>query len=248
MLWKKKRPWLFTRKGTNSDTVTQSSPLPSDIISSKWYQDIIDLPLSKFIAVDVEGDIFALVISGAPDITDLMKAWQRITWQFSDAVKNEEYAVFLRLKKEVLDLELEFKRADILIDCLQTLFCEKMKKALNKLLRSSFKFDIQDPAGYEKDLDSARMRMKNTKILLELKRGALEVMELANQKGAAKKVTRQYYQQMLISLSDFAGYAISDEITVFQYCDRLRRMNDHFEALNANNNARRGSDNRVRRS
>lgn len=186
--------------------------------------------MSNFITVSVDGNVHALVIAGHPDIEDLYKAWEKIGWQFADAIKDSEYTMYSRLSNEVLQLEIDYKRICMLVEALKIAYCDKFKDKLNQLLGTKMKFNVHDKASYDKDIRSAKTRSTGIMINIELKRASLEALEPAN-KNSGKKVTREYFQSMLISLSDYAEYRITDSITVFEYCERIHRLNEHYKRM-----------------
>jgi hypothetical protein len=47
--------------------------------------------------------------------------------------------------------------------------------------------------------------------------------------------TRAYFESILITLSDHAGYHIKDDITVYEFGERIRRLNHYIKKLNDNN-------------
>lgn len=232
------RQWPFIKRARSINTVKQDSLTPTDTQSSKWYQNISDLPLTRFIDVMVDGNLYALVITGKPTELELHKAWAEIQLQYADAMKDNEFRLLNSLMKEVHRLSITLDQIHMAIDQLKQRYVEKFAKLLNGWLGSSFKFDTRFPEDYEKDLQRAYNRSKGIKIELTLKRSRYEALQ-KKFSSRDKKPTREYFMALLITLSDHVKYRIPDSITVFEYCERIRRLNQYFETMQTKFNGRR---------
>ena len=228
-----KKPWRFTKKGSSSTTANTTSPGKTDTKSSKWYQSIVDLPLSRFIDCVTENNIYALVISGTPDPDQLQASWSIIRTQYAEAMKDQDWLAFARMNREVAQLQIQYTQIHICIDQLKDFYCVQFKKALNTLLSSSFVFDVNDPVKYDEELQRAGNRSKGIKIELDLRTIRLNAM-MEKMAIRGDHVGREYYEQVLITLSDEAGYALRiEDMTVYQYCERVRRLQVKAEQLKA---------------
>src|SRR5205809_845314 len=93
--------WPYTKKALSTFTSKQEQPSQMASILSKWYHNINELPLSKFIQVVVNQNIFALIIAGQPTQNDLLEAWEEICSGYEDAIGTNEHKLFSILFKEV---------------------------------------------------------------------------------------------------------------------------------------------------
>lgn len=103
-------------------------------------------------------------------------------------------------------------------------------KRLNRLLLTQYKFDLKDQENYHANLKRCLMRKSGLKIDLDLKKIQYEALT----KGADHpvfKLSREYFQNILITLSDYVKYAVQDNITVYEFCDRIRRFNKYYEEM-----------------
>jgi hypothetical protein len=205
-------------------------PADMDQPSGKWYQHITDLPLRNFIEVSVAGNYHALVISGNPTEHDLLLAWSNIQQEDADAAGDHEHRLYITLFKEVTLLKITLQTIHYLIEILQEVYYEPYTVELNKLLMTSFKFDHTDQQKYHETLRRCFNRSKGIKIDLELKLSQFKAIEKKNQ-DTGKKPTKEYYQSILITLSDHAKYPVQDTITVYEFRDRIRRFNKYCEQV-----------------
>ena len=220
--------------------------------SIKYHTTITTLPLSKFIDVVVDKNLLALVFSGSPvegDMNLLNAAWAKINEEYADAIGDGEQQIYLQALKDVTSLKINIQVARALIEVLEKTaamivepdrmddveaYIIKFQDRLNKLLDSNLKFDRNNRDDYLKALKGCTNRAKAFKIDLDLKNMHLEALEKTRNPDtgkADKAFTRQYFQSILITISDHARYQIGDDITVFQFCERIRRYNSYIEQM-----------------
>ncbi|HUR65466.1 MAG TPA: hypothetical protein VMZ03_03880 [Chitinophagaceae bacterium] len=205
--------------------------------SSKWYLHITDLPLRNFIDVSVDGNLAALTISGFPAQEDLLAAWQNIQVEYADAIGNHGHRMHSILYRDMSVLDTNIKSIECLVDVMQKVVSPSLQdiineygKRLNRLLLTQYKFDLKDQENYHANLKRCLMRKSGLKIDLDLKKIQYEALT----KGADHpvfKLSREYFQNILITLSDYVKYAVQDNITVYEFCDRIRRFNKYYEEM-----------------
>lgn len=198
--------------------------------SAKWYQHITQLPLNRFIDIMVDDNYAALVITGYPSEQDLLAAWLQIQGEYADAIGDNEHRMYISLFKEVTLLNVTLKTINYLVEILEKVYYSEFVKNLNKLLNTTFQLDPADPVKYKATLKNFLMRSKAIKINLDMKEMQLKALQEKNQEPG-KKATREYFQSILITLSDHATYQIHDSITVFEFCDRIKRFNKYCEQV-----------------
>jgi len=203
-----------------------------DTPSAKWYQHITEMPLSKFIDCMVDDNIYALVITGHPSIEQLQLAWAQINQEYADVMGDNEHRMFVSVYRDIKVLETTLKLIHWLVDQLREVYYVEFANRLNALLNTRFKFDHTKPEQYFNELTRCINRSKGFKIDLDLKLAQFEVMQKSRkEQGEGKKPSREYYQAILITLSDHVKYPVSDSITVFEFCDRMRRFNDYCKQV-----------------
>lgn len=200
--------------------------------SAKWYQHITELPLTRFIDCTVDDNLYALVISGSPSLEQLRQAWAQINLEHADVMGDHEHMLYVSLFRDIKILETTLAQIHWLVGQLREVYYVEFANRLNKLLLTHFKFDPADPKKYFDLLTGCINRSKAFKIDLDLKLIQFEVLQKSRkEQGEGKKPSREYYQALLITISDHAKYQVPDTITVFEFCDRIRRFNEYCKQV-----------------
>jgi hypothetical protein len=202
--------------------------LGSDLSSAKWYLHITELPLNRFIDVVVDQNYAALIITGFPPIEALMASWLQIQSEYADAVEHQEHKLYVSLFKEIALLTVNLQTINYTVEMLEHGYYPELVPILNKQLSTSFQLDPNDQVRYAATLKNWIMRSKALKINLDMKQLQLEAMQ-GKPTEPGRKPTREYYQSVLITLSNHVKYPVQDNITVYEFCDRLKRYNRECE-------------------
>lgn len=213
----------FTKKQENGNTATPSAPAQQDIPSNKWYQSITELPLNKFIECTVDGNLSALVISGFPLKDQLLLAWAEINEQYGDAMGDNDHRLYNKLFKDIAIHSMDFRQIHALIEILRNHRYKPFEARLNSLLYTNFLF----ANNRQKELDTCERLSKSISVKIDMKSAQLEALKAKQVKGS--KPTREYFFTWLITLSDHAHYPVPDTITVFEFCARIKRLNQFVD-------------------
>lgn len=206
-------------------------PLTTTTPSGKLYRNIHDLPLHKFIDCLIDEDIHALVIEGFATPYELESKWAQITDEYTAAVGDAEYKIYLNTYKDMICMAVDLQNIEILIHTLRKAFYQPLLDELNKLIGSNVQLDGLMKENYHKQLDVLYKRSRGLKIKMDLKRLQYEsISKKYETKGG--KPTREYFDSMLITLSDHAGFQLTDRISVFEYCERIKRLSKYVEQTN----------------
>lgn len=222
------------------------------------YESIVDLPLRNFIDASCDANVAALIVSGLPESEEdkqrIISAWDNIQQEYSDTIGDSEYVLYLNLQRNLAMLQLKINQLETCLLYMESktelseffLMLEAedimlikaelgfIHAEVNKLLSQSLKFDILDVEGYKKDIKRSRTLGKNLKVVYDRKK--MELVEL-EKKGQSNKgeesmpVSRRYFQTMLIILGDSISSELSDNMSTFQFCERIRRFNKQQEYL-----------------
>lgn len=230
MQLKNKLRSLFTRKDLNSSTAELTSPLKEAITSGSLYRSISDLPLSIFIKCIVDDDLHSLIISGTVQPSELIEAWSEIRQQYADAIGDHEHRFATSLYKEVSLLKNKYQSIILLIDMLSHAYKKELADELNDLLGTNFSFNTDDTEKYAHELQRCLTRSNSFLLDLELKERQYESIS-GNSSKSSKPPKKEYFYSILITLSDHAKYAVQDTITVFEFCERLKRYNHYVEEV-----------------
>lgn len=228
---KKGLRWLSTRKEKNGNTAKPNPSSPQDTRSPRLYTYITDLPLNRYIDCVVDGNLAALIIKGMPAEEDLQQAWFGIQQQYADVIGDAEHKFYISLLSEVSHLSALYAAIQNGLNILEKIWFPPLVLQINKALGSNFKFDHEDPISYISDIRKATSRSKGIKLKLDLKLAHFESIRNRHE-GKIEKPTREYFQSILITLSDFSKYPIeSTRITTFEFADRIRRFNTYCEKV-----------------
>lgn len=200
--------------------------------SGECYRSIGKLTLSRFIDTIVDNNLHALVITGNPTEDQLHAAWHDINSQYADAIGDAEYKLYLSLYKEITVHTLTLQAINACIETLKMFPHVELFDQLNELLKTDFKFDFKDQEKYSLTLKICASRSKGILMQLDLKKAQFD--GIIKKFSESKAPNREYFQSVLITLSDHAKYPILDSITVFEFCERIHRLNRYHDQLKRN--------------
>lgn len=203
ILWKKKQPLKIVNP------------------TFELYLSCNKLPIENFITCVVDGNLSALVISGLPPEEKIREAWSFIYEEYIDLIGDNEYLLYLRTVKDFTLIQSKYSIIINSINCLEKVFNERLAKKVLIELGGNFKFNYHNPEEYQKDIEGLRNRTKTLKIQLDIKRIELEQAESIRPKD---KADRNYYTQLFIHLSTFYKFHITSDITVAEFCLRLKNV------------------------
>lgn len=216
--------WASIKKQENGNSFPLQHSLPLESPSVKWYRTIHELPLSKFIEVAVDGNLSGLIISGFPSEEELTNAWTEIMSDYSDMIGDHEAKLYFQLTRDITVMAITLNQIENLVKLLEDYHYPPMEDMLNSLLRTRFKFKEKR----REELKKCIAMSKGISLKKDLKELQLEGMRSKFEKEGAKP-TREYFQAILITLSDFAKYHITDSITTYEFCERIHRLNQAVE-------------------
>lgn len=203
--------------------------------SYKYYSSINELPLRQYKDALIRGNLNALVIDGDPPMDELVIAFDDIKQEYADEVGDSEYLNYIKTLKEITLLNVNHQQVHIAVQNLGTVIplhflnpddpdflgaITAYRAALMELI--GMDFDFTDPDNYESYLKRCINRSAGIKIELDLKKANFEAIQQKFEN--AKLPDDHYFNSILITLSDSAGYHLTDAITVFEFVNRLKRL------------------------
>lgn len=232
MRWITKLRSRYSKKATTTTTSTQPTPSTKDLPSWSLYRSISELPLSRWIDLTVDGYRKALVKTGEPPEHELLIAEHNLRMQYADAIGDHEYRLYCDTIKEITRLQVTLHQVESLINTMREAFHPLLGEQLGKLLNYKIKFDENDRKQIDHELLLAFRRSRTIKLRLDLKMIQYRKLEEKYAGTGITGATREYYMGMLISLSDDAGYPLTDTIPVWEFCERIKRANKKVEQIN----------------
>jgi hypothetical protein len=184
--------------------------------------------LNKYIECAVDGNLAALIISGYPSQEQLENAWFEIAEQYAEFMGDAEHKMYIKLYKELVFLNIEYQQILSLIEVLAIVIYKPFEQKLNELLFTNFSFT----ANREKELDTCFRLSKSTLLKIDMKKAQLDGLKEKGE-NKSKGPTREYFQSILITLSDHSKYPVLDSITTFEFCERVKRLTQFVEKQKA---------------
>ena len=226
-----KKIWRSTMKTASGFMSMFSRPSAAESPSVKLYRSIHDLPLHRFVECITTDSLHSLIIEGTPSEDELKTTWHKIADQYSASVGNYEYQIYLNCFKEAATLAVDLQNIEFLIEALRKAFYQPLLDALNKAMQTSVVLEGLEKEAYNKELDSLYRRSRGLKIRLHLKKAQYDALSKKFE-GTGEKPSRDYFESMMITLSDHAGFQLSMNMSVFEYCERLKRFIQYVEKMN----------------
>lgn len=221
----------YVKKDSTTLSVKQERQFKMDSSLPKYYQHITELPLKNFIDFVVNDNVYALIISGNPDVIDLQLQWHEISQEYAEAIGDSEQKMYAILLRDYTIASANFELVRNGIKILKLIHHPSICETINKVVGVSLKWSVET---YDNDIKSAYRRSKAFKVKADLLKVSLESM---NSKDRIAP-TKEYFQKILIALSDKAGFYISDSITTFEFCERIKQFNEYHENLKKNGSAK----------
>lgn len=214
------------KKDTSTSSMKQERPSDKTSLSSKYYLNITELPLRNFIDCIVNNNIYSLIISGHPDVNDLYLQWHEISQQYADAIGDNDHRMYAIMLRDYTITCANYELIQRGIQILKIVHHPEICNKINKILSTSLKFNATDQKAYDNDLKTAWRRSKAFKIKSDLLKVSLDNM------GGDKVVpSKEYFARILIALSDKAGFYLTDSITTFEFCERIKQFNAYHDNL-----------------
>lgn len=192
---------------------------------------IYKCPLPVFIECAADGNLQGLVISGEASEADIKECWNDIVHQFVDTIG----AIGNQRRKQMIKQLVKARTSLFLINesvkILDRYYVKYFADKLNYLLTVRYKWDPVNKEEYDKDLKSCLTRSKQYKMEAALLEMQLDAMDKSEKKEEFS-LSRKFFDDALISLSDSAGYALNEEnLSAYQFAERIRRLNNSMSNL-----------------
>lgn len=196
----------------------------------KLYTSIVDLPLYLFMDAICDEKLHSIVISGYPTPDELERAWEELLHQHNEKMGDAESRLMFSLFKQILQRDCELKMIDIALAILVDSYVPRLVEELNGIFHVSFSLDFSNRQDYDQKLQVFRNLKGSVKMTRDLKQ--LQYDSIKKKKESSnKKPDREYFQTMLLNISDFAKYEVNDHVSVFTYCERINRLTKFLESL-----------------
>jgi hypothetical protein len=109
-------------------------------------------------------------------------------------------------------------------------FCDELRR----LLRTDFKFNINDLPTYYDELDKCDRRAKGLKINLDLKQIEFDQVKNKLNEKDNTKIDKNYFTSILITLSRFNKYRLTKDIFINEYCEHVKQFSLNLKEISRN--------------
>ena len=169
---------------------------------------------------------------------EILKAEADLRVKYADAMGDAEYRDYCNTIREITRLEIELKQIHTIVGVLRDAYVPGLVTDLSRLMAQPINLRPGDTDRYDETLDKVLRRAKAKKMLKDLAEIKLHKLETKYQ-GKTGQVTDEYFDGLLISLSDSVGFRLDDSMSVWEFCDRIRRTNEKIKHFNNLNQSRR---------
>lgn len=219
------------------ESATMTAPAQSPV-----YQSCAQLPLRRFIAAYVHGNLSAIVRKGrSATRQQIAEAWSAIGYEWADLMATTESRAFLSEKQEAAMLSSRIERvyANVqAITAMQTLRHdvgeEPWKESLAKV--AGLLLDMGFVGTFPHDNDEALQADLN-RVLTIIKADELRLREITSPEDAkkGKAVTAVWFDEVLIEVSKMMGFRLSvAEMKTAEFAGYFQRLRMHHKAQTKN--------------
>lgn len=212
----------FAKKTQTERYSSLRHSLLSPKTSKDWtlYQDL-RLSLEIFLDCLFDNNFSRLIISGKPPMDAVMEAWNKIYLDYYHGAGGSDSELVEKTKDiQVLNAKITF--VDGAIQLLSMTYNKEMVDMINSF---NIRCDLKPGEDPFKKLNVVAKRAKRLIVEMEILQTELNGL----QSKETKESSRDDFDDALLSLSKFQGYAVKpSDISTSQYLKGMQRMNDYY--------------------
>lgn len=181
------------------------------------YDSAYNCPLKVYISVVCDKDYQSMVRSGKVEQSVLENAFCKIMDEYSDlsGSKNQQLQTYYNYRAQIVALEV----------CLNLLSLGEIDRVVESLNKIGLRC--------EKPINDDGLKALAEKIDFRLKDRTLRMKKVAKEmEGARKKeLTKRDFYEQLVAISQWAGFRLSDEITLAEYALYVKKAHEYSEQM-----------------
>lgn len=181
------------------------------------YDSAYNCPLKVYISVVCDKDYQSMVKSGKVEQSVLENAFCKIMDEYSDlsGSKNQQLQTYYNYRAQIVALEV----------CLNLLSLGEIDRVVESLNKIGLRC--------EKPINDDGLKALAEKIDFRLKDRTLRMKKVAKEmEGARKKeLTKRDFYEQLVAISQWAGFRLSDEITLAEYALYVKKAHEYSEQM-----------------
>ncbi len=185
-----------------------------------------------FIDCLVDKHYESLIIEGQASEEELKEAWNNIYLEYASLMQQNQVNEVFELIKEINTLNAKITLVDTCVRHLSHNYDQQLIDVLNELrLRCNLLQGDNEETAFQK-LNGVISRAK--KWLVEIQMAEVKLESI--QETEKNENPRDYFYDMLMVISKENGYhAKSSEITVYEFCRHINKLNEKFQRELAKN-------------
>lgn len=181
------------------------------------YDSAYNCPLKVYIAVVCDKDYRGMIKSGQVEQSILESTFLKIMDEYADlsGSKNQQLQTYYNYRNQVVALEI----------CLNLLgLCE-----IDKVIESLNKIGLR----CEKPTNDDELKALAEKITFRIKDRTLRMNKVSKEMEGTKKreLTKKDFYEQLVAISQWAGFRLSDEITLAEYALYVKKAHEYAEQM-----------------
>lgn len=194
-----------------------------------YNDDIKTLKLSDYIRAEIHHDYSGLILVGEATDEGLTQCWEQLQVQKADAIKTGDTGAYTNLVEKMNAISIFCQRVRLNMDAMVSCPCPEIA---DELRLDGFDFAFT-PETYLNDLKLVENGIITHETMLE----TLQTEYDSKYKKPQKPSTEGDYMNNLAEIRKFENYntpvtRLSEEMTVYDYCLALTRLNEHISKQN----------------
>lgn len=189
------------------------------------FQSITTFPLHKFIELAIDGNVYSVVKEGRPADMEIEKAANNLIQEYNDCIGDATHTAKSKLYRDIVYLSIRLKQIACCIEALNVCKYKPIEDRLNAYLNANLSFN-----NYSVDLPRCIRLMKHVQLKLSMKQSSYETITKAE---GGEALTREFFYSWLTVLSDASKIYLTDQITTYDFCTRIKRLTESKKQNNA---------------
>lgn len=217
-------------RGTCGDQSTTQTAYVSEL--RNIVRSISDLTMKRFIECYCTGNVKVLADAKETytdaDIYALSSLWSVLLSDYYAATGDDKMGQYVQLQAKILKLKFQQDYCNALLYVLDLYYNERTAE----LLREEFSMFQFTPESYKAEMQHARNFM--IRYQLDINMAEDELKKMSDGKDAKPQTPEQKranFIDLLLAISQFEGYSVSDNITVEVFARHKKRYEEHVAHL-----------------
>ena len=186
--------------------------------------DLSIIMMDKFIECLIYHKYHCLIVRGKPSEKELTEAWEGIWDEYCILSNQNNYKTVVMHLQSIALFERKILLIEMCLIILSRQYNETVIEILRKKLGFNYKFDINNPEEYIRDLQTVQRRKKNIEFSLSLEQ--TNYKNLVN-KNKNNDITKKDFDTIFVSLNKHMKYGFKItpmNTSVSEYCAMINTL------------------------